>query len=245
MAITITQLAQGTDPGARVELFTLDITGQGGQLLPYCAMVNELGNPVVFNGTSFTPVPIQAEGFEKTSQGPMPRPKLRLSVLTPGVIALLQQYQDLVGCVVSRYVTFARFLDAVNFAAGNVDADPGQYFGPDVFKVERKTAHKRRQYVEWELSAAIDQEDKKLPGRQVVRTACGWNYRRSDGRGGFIYDTTTRGCPYTGAACFDRQNNPTTAANDVCSHNEDGCKARFGAKAPLPGGFFLGAGLSG
>ena len=243
MTKTIESQAQLADPGALIELYSLDVTPYGGPIEYFTPMVTEAQAPVVFDGITYSPVPVQAEGFEKNGKGALPRPKFSLSNINLGAGALLLEYKDLVGCTVKRITTLDTFLDAVNFEDGNPDADPGQYWGPDIFRVERKTAQTHFA-VEWELSAAIDQEARKLPGGQVLRNGCRFDYRRPDGAGGFIYPTSTRACPYSGASCFDRKNLPTTAASDFCSHELNGCLARYGKISQLPFGAFPGAGMN-
>lgn len=244
MAKTLQSEAQRAAPGDVIELFTLDLTSYGGPVLYFTPEVTKGMEPVTFGGIVFSPVPVSAEGYEKNARGALPRPKFSLSNINLGASALLEQYGDLVGCTVTRITTLSTFLDAVNFPGGvNPDADPGQYWGPEIYKVERKTGQTPFA-VEWELSAAIDQDGLKLPRGQVLRNGCRFDYRLPDGAGGFVYKVGRRQCPYKGAACFDRNNKPTNAANDFCSHTLDGCLARYGRDGEIPFGAFPGAGTA-
>jgi lambda family phage minor tail protein L len=144
---------------------------------------------------------------------------------------IVNQYGDLIGCEVSRVRTFQQFLD------GQLEADPTAYFGPDTFKVERKT-DENPVYIEWELSASIDQQGVKLPRRQVLRDTCSLMYRVWNASTN-SFDYTHATCPYTGSAYFDVHDNATTAAQDTCSLRLSSCKLRF-QPAPLPYGGFPG-----
>jgi lambda family phage minor tail protein L len=132
-----------------------------------------------------------------------------------------------------------RFLD------GQPEADPSAYIGPDIFRLERKS-DENPLYIEWELSAAIDQEGKLLPGRQVLRDTCPKRYRTYDPTNsaaapdGFVY-ATVNPCPYTGSNSFDKLGVPTTSASDVCSRRLTACELRFPDGQAVPFGGFPGA----
>lgn len=246
MGLPITARAQLSDPGALVSLLSIDLTAWGAGVAYFTPGTTATGQEIVFDGITYPPVPVQVEGIEKSSSGPIPRPLVRIANVNRAISALLRDYDDLVGATVTHILTLVQYLDAVNFPGGNSDADPGQYIGPEIYRVERKV-RQNKLFVELELSASIDQQDRKLPGRQVLRDVCPWIYRRPDPSvpGQFIYDNTTMQCPYTGGACFDRRNNPTDAAHDDCSRTLEGCAVRFGQFEELPFGGFPGAGLSG
>jgi lambda family phage minor tail protein L len=130
----------------------------------------------------------------------------------------------------SRLRTFARFLDAVNFAAGNAEADPTQELPRDVFIVERKS-EENSVYIEWELRWPFDLQGVMLPGRVVAQGICVWQYQSAE----------CSWVPHPGRY-FDAADSPCSAGQDDCSHSLNGCKLRFGAKAVLPYGGFPGAG---
>jgi phage-related protein len=109
-------------------------------------------------------------------------------------------------------------------------------FPVEVYTIERKSAHTKT-FVEWQLAAAIDQEGRMLPGRQVLRDTCLHRYRSFEG-GTFNYSRAS--CPYTGAACFTATGTPTTAQFDVCGKKLSDCRLRFGQNANLPTRAFPG-----
>lgn len=221
-----TEAQQATFLDAKVELWTLDLTPLDGALLHFSlGQVDD--QPVAFAGKTYPPIPIEADGFEWSGQGPMPTPRLRISNINLVMSGLVQEFRDLVGATVTRLRTLERFLD------GQPTADPTAHWPLDVYRVERKLGQ-NKQAIEWELAAAMDQEGRKVPGRQVTRL-CDQRYRVWDpATAAFDYSRAT--CPYVGAQSYDRFGNTViSGADDICSKQlEGGCKVRFGEEAILP-----------
>ena len=221
---------QSLAPGALVELFTLDATPKGGSLLRWSNDVNALGNDIVFSGNSYSRFPVEANGFEKTGTGSLPRPTLRVANVSGLVSAMIAQLDGLVGCKVTRTRIFSKYLDAVNFPGGvNPLADPNAAFTPEVWYIDRK-ASENGIFVEFELAAAFDVSGVLLPRRQCIQNVCTWQYRSAE-------------CGYTGTQYFDRLDKPATLANDACGKRLQSCELRFGVNAELPFGGFPAVGL--
>ncbi|GAA5787306.1 phage minor tail protein L [Chitiniphilus shinanonensis] len=227
-------LIQTLDPGARIELFELDMTPIGGELVRFHAGTNALDQALVWQGEQYAPYPVQADGFAASGSGALPRPKLRVANALGLMSALAATYDDLLGCRLVRRVTLARYLDAVNFPAGNPEADPSQEFPPESWIVDRKSVE-TDDVVEFELASPLDVAGQKLPARQIVRNCCAWL-----AIGGY------RGpyCGYTGGPVADRNDQPTAnLPDDRCGGRLASCKLRFGEHQPLPYGGFPAAGL--
>lgn len=222
--------AQSPNPGEIISLFRVDATPVGGNVYFVC-MASQENAGVRYGGQEYTPVDCEFSGLETNAQGTLPTPRLKIANTNGVWQQIMNTYGDMIGCEIRRVRTFRRFLD------GQPEADPSAYFGPDVFRVERLTSQNPI-YVEWELSAAIDQEGKMLPGRVVVRDTCLWRYRSHVAGGTFDYSRAT--CPYTGSACFDPSGASTTPDKDRCGRKISDCKLRFGADQPLPFGGFPG-----
>lgn len=222
---------QKLNPGQRVELFVLDPTSIGGTIVRWHNGVNGLGNDVVWGGNTYSRFPIEATGFLKAVKGPIPRPTLRVGNVTGLVGALLREWEDLVGSLVTRKRTFAKYLDAVNFAGGvNPSADPNVGFPDEVWTVDRKAAE-NGVFVEFELGAAFDVAGVKLPLRQCIQNVCTWGYRSAE-------------CGYAGGPVADKNDVATSVpALDQCGKRLASCKLRFGQYAELPAGLFPGVGL--
>lgn len=247
------------EPGAIVELFDLDLTpiDPAAGVLRFHAGTNELNQPVVWQGHTYEPRPVEATGFGVTTTGTAPRPKMQVSNIPTfgpvGFMTLLNRdYSDLVGAIVTRRRTLVKYLDAANFRTGvNPDADPTVEFPLDVYHVERRVTENRT-YVEYELSSIYDLEAVNLPTEQVIRDSCTYTYRLWDPTASdFIHDDNfdddndpstpgvfkyvdPRGipidCPYTGSAYFDALGGQLTdPAQDVCGRRMSDCRLRFAA----------------
>lgn len=214
-------------PSAIVELFEVDLTEIGGTLYRFHAGTNELRQPVVWQGQTYQPWPVEVEGLEANGQGKQARPKVRMSNTTALLSGMVIQYDDVVGATVRRKRTFVRYLDAVNFSGGNASADPNIHFPDDVYLVEQKVTE-NRQTVEWELSSALDFQGVMLPARQITTNTCPWRYRGAE-------------CGYTGSNYFKADDTVTGDVNqDVCGKRLLSCELRFGTYAELPfGGYPL------
>jgi lambda family phage minor tail protein L len=154
---------------------------------------------IFWQGKTYFPAPIQAEGFDISSRGTLPTPILRITAQKEEEIEALSilrravhKYGDIVGSKVTRIRTFAKYLDAKNFSdISEADSTQGVYPSPfpdeyepdpyaefprDVFYVERKSSENKVN-LEYELSALMDVEGIKLPRRVVLSQKCGFSYR--------------------------------------------------------------------
>lgn len=228
MSLIATELA-GLALSARIELFEVDGTAIGGTVLRFHAGTNRLSQPVVWQGNTYQPFDIQADGFETSSQGAAARPKLRISNVFGLIGVLLTQYGGLEGAVVTRKVTLARFLDAVNFPGGvNPEANPNEHYPDDVWVVDR-VSRDDGVIVEWELASPLDLEGVTVPARRCDPLVCSAIYRSAD-------------CGYTGGPVAKVDDTPTSVpAEDECGLLLSSCKLRFGKVLPFGG--FPGAGL--
>jgi lambda family phage minor tail protein L len=234
----IIQNSHSSAPGEQVSLFRLDATSVGDTLRYFCQ--GKIGsNPIVFGEQSYTPIDISFTEFEVNAGGSLPQPRMQISNSNSVIQGMLNSWGDLIGCEIRRIRTWKRFLD------GQPDADPAAFIGPDIFRLERKS-DENPIFVEWELSAAIDQEGKMLPGRQVFRDSCVKRYRFYDptnaaaAADGFVY-ATVNPCPYTGTDAFTIDGDATTSPNDRCGRKLSDCKLRFVVPHALPFGGFPGA----
>ncbi|RWB95530.1 MAG: phage minor tail protein L [Mesorhizobium sp.] len=230
----LTQTVQTANPGEFVALFRLDVSSLGGQVMYFCQSAHE-GAPISFGGITYTPVDVEFSGMEINAGGALPRPHVKVSAANGVFQQIINEFGDLLGVQIQRVRTFRQFLD------GHEEADPTMYYGPDTFRVERKV-EENPVFIEWELSAAIDQESKKIPGRQVIRDTCLWRYRQFNPNTG-DFDYSRAQCPYALNVFFDRNGNSVpTAAQDQCGRKLGDCEKRFGEGNPLPFGGFPGVG---
>ena len=219
---------------AIIELFELhyDNTLHGStDILRWHAGSNaDVTGNITWDGNDYVRLPVQAEGFEYTNGGTLPRPTLSVANLDGAVTALLLGVNlttpgnDLTGAKIKRIRTLKKFLD------GESAADPYATFPVEEWFIDRK-ATESRDVVSFELASKFDLSNKELPNRQVVANICQWQYRSSE-------------CSYTGSDYFDVNNNSVaTLAQDACGKRLSSCKKRFGENNQLPFGSFPGAGL--
>ena len=238
--------------GKYVELFELDLTQLGGGTTRITSHVNvadvsdsagmafsadgigfgsdrialggtgNIASPVYFNGNAYIPINCKAEGFEFSSKKQLPRPLFSVSVVGDTGFALrtlIRDYDDLIGIPFTRRRTLSKYLGGT-----------GQPEMPqDVYVIERKMTQSNM-LIQWELSAFMDHEGKKIPGRLILRDNCTQIYRIYSA-GSFDYSQAT--CPYTGTSYYDINGDVVTIANDKCGKRISDCKLRF-PDAPLP-----------
>lgn len=112
---TITSEIQKLEPSAIIELFEMDATAFGGDLLRFHAGTNGLRQNLVWQGNTYTAFPIKTSGFDMSGNGQLPRPKLQVANVTGAITLLVLTYDDLLGAKITRKRTLAKYLDAVNF----------------------------------------------------------------------------------------------------------------------------------
>ncbi len=204
---------------SEIVLYEFDLTHINGGIIRLHNGMNEKHENVVWKGKEYEAFPILGEGFELTGEGASPRPTLTLSNLDGFVMGLINDLGDITGAIVTRRVTSARYLDAVNFVDGNPTAST---FQEDIYYyVLDRIASMTVETITLELSLPTEM-DHLQSGREVRAGVCQWNYR-------------SRECSYTGGAVADIYDNATTdMKKDECSKTMQGCRARFGDDATLP-----------
>jgi lambda family phage minor tail protein L len=210
-------------PGAVIELFELElnVTQHGvADIYRFHAGTSLNNNGALrWAGNEYLRFPIEAEGFEYSGNGQLPRPKVRVSNIMGTITALLLSLPDgLEGAKLTRIRTLARYIDGANFPGGTNPygtPDPTAEFPREIYYVDRKVAE-TRDVVEFELAASFDLAGVRAPKRQCIANICQWVYKSAE-------------CGYTGGL-------PT------CEKTLDACKAHFGATAELPYGSYPGVG---
>ncbi|MDD9822317.1 MAG: phage minor tail protein L [Gammaproteobacteria bacterium] len=240
---------QDLAPGEIVTLYELDNTVNGGRRLRYTPAVDAAAAPsraVQFGGHTYLPLPVEMRGFKRAVDGPVARPELRISAVNAETTALLLGADNLRGARVTRFRTLAQFLDR------RPTADATRRFGEEIWRVEKLTRRAKDEVV-WQLASPLDFDAKKLPGRQVLRDLCPWQYRRWDAganNNAGAWDYSEAQCPYTGLAYFNAKDQPVVhAREDQCSRRLSGCLRRYPRPSssapgdtPLPFGGFPGVG---
>ena len=227
----ITDLVQHLEPGAYVVLYEIDCTSLGDTVHRFHGYA-ETGN-IIWQGNTYYPWPVEAAGFQRTSDQ-QPVPTISVGNVDGSISALCLAFNDLCGATIKIHKTLSKFLDAANFAGGNVYADPTQEASPEQWTIERK-AHEDSEFVQFELASPLDLDGVQLPRRQIIANVCSW-IAIGGYRGPF--------CGYTGGAVAKADDTATSdPAQDVCGGRVSSCKLRFGANNQLPFGGFPAARL--
>ena len=194
MAIPISEL-QSITPSAKIELFVMELvegthyaTGNPSSVpttYRFHAGTNmNTYSEIIWQGNSYQRFPITAEGFAFEGKGQIPRPTLTMSnlggisrsgqVITVTdlliLVNLITPHNDLINTKITRLQVLASSLDAANFP-GNVNpfGTPNSNELPqEIFFIDRKVAESRNT-VQFELVSRLDQQNKRLPKRQVTR----------------------------------------------------------------------------
>jgi len=162
---------------------------------------------IVWKGNPYIAMPVEADGFDYSGNGQLPRPKLRvanlLSTITAIMIAVNETTpgNDLTGAKFIRIRTLSRFLDGVNFDDGVNPygvTDPESEAPQEIYYVDRKVTE-TRDFVEFELAAAFDLAGVRAPKRQCISNICQWQYRSAE-------------CGYTGTSYFNENDTPLNSA---------------------------------
>lgn len=231
---------QSLSPDAFVSLYTFDASPISGGVFRFANSTEADGSNIYFGGLEYPALDFAAEGFEWNGES-MPRPKITASV--QGSNTLSNSFLNLVvsccgaqGAVLYRSRTLARYLD------GHEDAGCDVKFPVDIYIVDRIISL-TTQSVQWELIAATDLPNMKLPCRTAFRDTCQWIYRRwNTDTSAFTYDTSTMACPYAGTSYFTKAGVVTTQDKDICGHRFADCVLRYGDGEALPFGGFPGLG---
>ncbi len=110
------------EPGDLIDLFELDMsTGTAPSTEPifrWHSGINENYQEIVWQGNRYSSFPIEADGFEFSGKGAIPRPRLTVANITTLLSGVLSSYDDLVGSKVTRKRTFAKYLDPYCYIGG-------------------------------------------------------------------------------------------------------------------------------
>lgn len=230
-----------------INLFELDLTLYGQGILRFIAGWNEsqTDGSVTFNGNKYYGSSIKADGFDWSGSGQPATPKLSISTTnmdgTPNntLLSLINDYNNIQGCKVTRIRTYEKFLDGQSGAGATI-----RNFTKDIYIIDRKT-QENKYVVEFELTSILDQTGNILPKNLVVASYCPWKprYRNVDNTG-WVYPIGDDACPYNGTTMYKEDGTTTTnpLLERYSKRVETCCKPRFGATSVLPFGGFPGAG---
>ena len=239
---------------AIIELFHLQFTAATNGLddnLYFHAGTNGIPTSIVFGGITYAAAPIEADGFEKTGKGILPRPTLQVANVNNAITSLMHRATNPIDPLMAkatRIKTMKKFIDAVNFfdqvytyqdgntaitqgndtliLAAHGTGDETARFPDEVWYIDRISSE-NQQAVEFELASKLELTNVLLPGRTVVEH-CPYRYRGPD-------------CGYEGGPVATEADVATSnATEDRCGKKVTSCRLRF-ANTTLPFGGFPGA----
>jgi lambda family phage minor tail protein L len=171
-------------------LFELDVTPIGGEIY-YFHEYNS--DPVVFNGKTYIPIPIETDGFEITSKG-LPTPTIKVGNVLGFIGTLVRTFDGLQGAKVTRHkikkntpgYTYS-VTDSIGLA--------------DIYIVDRPTAHSSIS-ISFELKSVFDFSGQKVPKRTLL-ISCPLVYGGAECGVPITSEFPT--CPRNVSACRDRE----------------------------------------
>jgi lambda family phage minor tail protein L len=217
----ITADIQTLEPGRLIELFEVDCSSIGGDILRFHGHLQTAS--IFWQGNEYKAWPVEGKGFARSSDAQQSTPSLTVGDIDGTVSAMCVYLDDMVGAYVRRHRTLSKYLDAVNFPEGNPTADPTAEMPIELWRIESKPEELPGQQVTFSLASPLDFGGQQLPAFQLVRI-CQFDYRGPE-------------CGYTGTAYFDANDQPVdNPLLDRCSFQTTGCECRFGTGNPLPFG---------
>jgi lambda family phage minor tail protein L len=164
-------------------------------------IVNNPYGTIKWQNNFYYPFPIFAEGFEYSSAGTLPTPKISISNLSPDnssnsfyryIRMQMQSLGDIVGAKFTRIKTFLKYLDGANFSGRYNPYNPntGLYeveLPRDIYYIDRKTLESNN-VIEYQLNTILDIENLTLPARTIYAKKCPFQYRGE----GCIYEYDSR-----------------------------------------------------
>ena len=134
---------------------------------------------IVWQGNTYSRMPVKADGFKYSGKGKLPRPTLTLSNLLGTITSILQltnqitSLSDLAGAKVTRRRALSKDLDEVNFPSDvnpykSGSVDPSAELPREVYFIERKTVESRN-IVQFELVSSFDLFGVSAPKKLVTK----------------------------------------------------------------------------
>lgn len=206
-----------------ITLYELDLTPLGGQVYRF----HGHDGVITWQGNTYTPIAIKADGLEMRGDGKASTPKLsvvdNINGIQGAVSSLCRMYDDFANARLKVVHTLAEYLNSTD-----------ENHKEQIWYIEQKTIENPTSgIVEFELSNPVDFEGQKIPVRQIT-SFCHWavcgRYRGEE-------------CGYTGRY-YTIDGKPTDdPTKDKCGGLLFECEIRHGDGEPLPFGGFPAAGF--
>lgn len=140
-----------TNTNVLYEFLTVDATMYTG---PFIRLVGNSSTPITFGGNVYEPRPFEGTGYKRDSRGTSPQPQIKLFDGDGLVTGILDLYNDLINCPVSRF-----------YVSGENLSDPLAYSIPETFLVNAYTSDTATREVIITLRSILEGVDSKIPRR--------------------------------------------------------------------------------
>jgi lambda family phage minor tail protein L len=152
-----------------IELFNIDLSILGEGIYYFHPYETDL--PVKFLGQTYSPLPIEADGFEITNKG-LPTPKITVSNVFGLMGNLIDNFDGLQGAKLIR--------TKLQSHAPPHDYNNNDVVGnPDIYIIDRPTSESKLK-VTFELRSIFDLSTLKLPRRIIFQNRCSAVYKSSE-----------------------------------------------------------------
>ena len=167
---TILQEGNKLNPDTYIELFDLDysnLSDSGGHAGSILYLTNTptggITSPLIWQGNSYYPFPLQITGIEVRGDGTAPtRPQLALSNTNKFIMAAVLSFGNLTGMVVRRWRTFYKFTD------NGSEPNTLMHYPVEEWVIIKKVAHSKNG-IQFELANPLDRPNLRLPRKQILR----------------------------------------------------------------------------
>jgi lambda family phage minor tail protein L len=151
------------DPGIYLELFDFDATYIGGTVSYYSNTPTGGLAPILWRGNSYYQMPLELTGVDYRADGTAPnRPQISVSNINKFFRAAIGNLGDLTGLRITRWRTFAQFID------DGEQPNVNMHYPIDTWTITRLIGRSKFG-VQYELSGPLDRPGLKLPRKQILR----------------------------------------------------------------------------
>jgi lambda family phage minor tail protein L len=152
-----------------IELYDIDLSVFGEGIYRFHPYETELS--VMYLGNTYSPLPIEVEGFEVTNKG-LPTPKITVSNVLGTMSDLIDRFDGLQGAKLIR-------TKLESHEPPHSYSNSDLVGTPDIYIIDRPTAETKLK-VTFELRSIFDLASLKLPRRTIFQSRCSVVYKSSE-----------------------------------------------------------------
>lgn len=151
------------NPDTYLELFDFDATSIEGTVLYFTNTPTANNTTITWKGNAYYPLPFEISGIGSKGDGSSPnRPTISISNVNTLLLAMVQSMGNLVGMRITRWRTFAKFIDTGS------EANSAMHFPKETWIITKKTTHTKFG-ISFEMSHPADRPGLRLPRELILR----------------------------------------------------------------------------